>query len=199
MKLSKIITNPPRDEYIDQYQHKFDKAQSLVTIRELTLKKLASSNSIEYGLVDSKNNLVGYMSLDLYDKDMWEVTLVQLAQARKGQGLGTFFYDYAVMNDKLKLISDSTNTGGPHGSRSLWERLINNKRYSIVGYDTQTNSIIPNATIDMIYDNKPNTRWLALPPTETINESLERIQSLMKNRYVVWYGPGTTTENYFNF
>jgi len=51
----------------------------------------------------------------------------------------------------------------------------------------------------MIYDNQPNTRWLAIPPKETINESLIRIQSTMKNRYVVWYGPGTTTEDYFNF
>ena len=103
------------------------------------------------------------------------------------------------MNDKLKVMSDATNTGGPYGSKNLWSRLINNKRYSIVGYDTKTGEIIPDADFDKIYNNEPNTRWLAIPPGETINEALTRIQSYMKNRYVVWYGPGTTTENYFNW
>jgi GNAT superfamily N-acetyltransferase len=199
MNLSEIITNPPRDEYLDQYQSKFEKAQQLVTVRGLLLKKLADSTEIEYGLVDNQDRLVGYMSLDYRGDAIWEVTLVQLAQAYKGQGYGTLLYDYAVMNDKLKLMSDATNTGGPHGSRALWSRLIDNARYKIVGYDTATKSIIPNATAGMIYDNRPNTRWLALPSDETINESLERIQSHMKNRYVVWYGPGTTTEEYFNY
>ncbi len=199
MKLREIITNPPRDEYLDQYQRKFDDAESLVTIRGLVLKKISTASEIEYGLFDDLNRLVGYMALDYRGDNIWEVTLVQLAQAYKGQGFGSFFYDYAVMNDKLKLLSDATNTGGPHGSRSLWQRLISNARYQIVGYDTQTKSVISDASPDMIYDNQPNTRWLAIPPFETINESLQRIQSTMKNRYVVWYGPGTTTEDYFNF
>ncbi len=199
MKLREIITNPPRDEYLDQYQRKFDDAESLVTIRGLVLKKISTASEIEYGLFDDLNRLVGYMALDYRGDNIWEVTLVQLAQAYKGQGFGSFFYDYAVMNDKLKLLSDATNTGGPHGSRSLWQRLISNARYQIVGYDTQTKSVISDASPDMIYDNQPNTRWLAIPPFETINESLQRIQSTMRNRYVVWYGPGTTTEDYFNF
>jgi hypothetical protein len=199
VKLREIITNPPRDEYLDQYQRKFDDAESLVTIRGLVLKKISTASEIEYGLFDDLNRLVGYMALDYRGDNIWEVTLVQLAQAYKGQGFGSFFYDYAVMNDKLKLLSDATNTGGPHGSRSLWQRLISNARYQIVGYDTQTKSVISDASPDMIYDNQPNTRWLAIPPFETINESLQRIQSTMRNRYVVWYGPGTTTEDYFNF
>ena len=199
MKFNEIITNPPRDEYIDQYQSRFSDAESLASIRDLILKKTKSPTEIEYGLFDTQDRLVGYMSLEYRGEDIWEVTLAQMAQAYKGQGYGTFLYDYAVMNDKLKVMSDATNTGGPHGSRTLWTRLISNARYSIVGYDTETKSVIANATPDQIYDNKPNTRWLAIPPGETINESLERIQSTMKNRYVVWYGPGTTTEDYFNF
>lgn len=199
MKFIEIITNPPRDEYIDQYQLRFINADSVASIRGLTLKKFSSTSEIEYGLFDSQDRLVGYMSLDYRGDDIWEVTLVQLAQAYKGHGYGTFLYDYAVMNDKLKIMSDATNTGGPHGSRALWLRLIDNARYSVVGYDLKTKSIIPDATADMIYDNKSNTRWLAIPPGETINESLKRIQDTMQHRYVVWYGPGTTTEDYFNF
>jgi hypothetical protein len=199
MQVKEIITNPPRDEYIDQYHHLFDIAPTLAKIKDLVLRKVESSDEIHYGLFDSKDRLVGYFSLDYAGKDIWTVTLVQLAQAYKGQGLGTFFYDYAVMNDNLKIMSDSTNTGGIHGSRNLWDRLKSNGRYQVVGYDTKTKQIIPDATPEMIYDNKPNTRWLALPPGETINESISRIQGLMKKRSVVWYGPGTTSEDYFNF
>ena len=199
MKITEIITNPPRDEYIDQYQNKFLNADSVAAIKDLVLKKIQDSISIEYGLFDSADRLVGYMSLDYHGNKIWEVTLVQLAQAYKGLGYGTFLYDYAVMNDKLKIMSDASNTGGPHGSKELWTRLINNNRYPIVGYNTKTKSVIDNATFNDIYDNKPNTRWLAIPPADTINESLQKIQKTMKNRYVVWYGPGTTTENYFNY
>ena len=199
MKIQETITNPPRDEYLDNFNYKFKNAQPVARINNLILKKESSSTEIDYGLFDDKNNLVGYLSLEYAGNDIWVVSLVQLAQIYKGQGLGTFLYDYAVMNDKLKLMSDATNTGGPHGSITLWDRLRNNNRYEIVGYDTSKKQIIPDATPDMIYDNKPNTRWLALPPNETINESLIRIQSLMTKRFVVWYGPGTTTEEYFNF
>jgi hypothetical protein len=198
MNIKEIITNPPRDEYIDNYQPLFDKAPVITTIRGLELKKLSSPTEIEYGLFD-KNNLVGYMSLDYHGNDIWEVRLVQLAQAFKGMGYGTFLYDYAVMNDKYKIISDATNTEGKHGSVELWRRLRSNSRYEIVGYDTVTKQIIPNASDKDIYDNKVNTRWLALPPNKTINESLEYIQGHMKKRYVVWYGPGTTTPDYFNY
>lgn len=199
MKFTEIITNPPRDEYLDQYQNTFLDADKVAIIKDLTLKKVSTSTEIEYGLFDSKDKLVGYFSLEYRGDDIWEVTLVQLAQAYKGMGYGTFLYDYAIMNDKLKVMSDATNTRGIHGSKTLWNRLKDNARYEIVVYDVSRKSVIPNATADMIYDNKPNTRWLAIPPGETINESLARIQSLMKKRYVVWYGPGTTTEDYFNF
>ena len=199
MKISKIITTPPRDEYIDQHQHKFDHLDTLTTIRELQFKKYSNGDEISYGLLNRENQLVGYFELEYQGDGIWMVMNSQLAQAYKGMDYATFLYDYAVMNDKLKVMSDATNTGGIHGSRRLWLRLIDNARYTILGYDVSTHRVIPDATPEMIYNNQPNTRWLALPSNETINESLERIQSLMKDRYVVWYGPGTTTEDYFNY
>ena len=197
--IAEIITNPPRDEYIDQYYHSFATADTVAKIKDLVLKKSADQSEINYGLFDQKDRLIGYFSLYYYGNDIWVVSLSQLSQAYKGQGYGTFFYDYAIMNDKLKIMSDATNTDGPNGSKKLWLRLKNNQRYNVVGFDTSTNKIIPDATEEMIWDNRPNTRWLAIPPNETINESLSRIQSTMHKRYVVWYGPGTTTEDYFNF
>jgi hypothetical protein len=199
MRVQEIITNPPRDEYLDGYVEQFSPWPVVAKIKDLNLKKITEPTEIQYGLFDRKDRLVGYLSLYYYGDDIWEVALAQLAQAYKGQGYGTFLYDYAVMNDNLRIMSDATNTGGPHGSKNLWLRLINNKRYRIVGYDTGTEKIIPDASPDDIYDNKPNTRWLALPPGESINESITRIQSTMNKRYLVWYGPGTSDENYFNF
>ena len=207
MRLSEIITSPARDEYLDNYTTKFNGAVSQATIKNLTLKKAQTSSDIHFGLFDQVENLVGYLSLrnhvaavDLNaPNDIWVVSLAQLAQAYKGQGYGTFLYDYAIMNDKIKVLSDETNTGGPHGSRNLWLRLRDNRRYKVVGYNIETNEVIPDATPEMIFDEEPNTRWLALPPGETINETLVRIQRNMRERYVVWYGPGTTSEHYFNY
>lgn len=199
MNIAEIITNPPRDEYIDQYQGSFKNAEIVARIRDLVLKKSASPTEIEYGLFDQQDRLVGYFSLYYYGKDIWVVSLVQLAQAYKGQGYGTFFYDYAVMNDKLKLMSDSTNTDGVHGSRKLWTSLKQKQRYEVVGYDTDTDTILPDITPEEIYRNQANIRWLAMPSSQTINEAMEYQQSLMSKRHLVWYGPGTTTEDYFNF
>jgi hypothetical protein len=199
MNITEIITNPPRDEYLDQYQNKFSHADTVARIKNLALKKLSSPTETEYVLFDEQDRLVGYFALEYRGNSIWEVTLVQLAQAYRGMGFGTFFYDYAVMNDKLKIMSDATQTSGPDGSRDLWMRLRNNSRYRVVGYDTKTQTIVDPVTPADIYDNTPSTRWLALPPGETINESLTRIQSNMKKRHVVWYGPGTSTRDYFNF
>lgn len=198
-KISEIITNPPRDEYIDQYLYKFSNAEAVAKIKDLTLKKVSSTTDIEYGLFDQQNRLVGYLSLEYFAKDIWLVTLVQLAQAYKGMGYGTFLYDYAVMNDKLNLLSDATNTDGINGSKNLWLSLYTKHRYDVVGYDIKTKTVMKDVHPDIVYNNDPDIRWLALASNKTINESITEIQSYMKNRYVVWYGPGTTTEHYFNF
>jgi hypothetical protein len=199
MNISEIITNPPRDEYIDNYSSFFKDVSVVAKIKNLVLKKDATTTEIQYGLFDVEDRLVGYFSLYYYGKDIWVVSLVQLAQAYKGMGYGTFLYDYAIMNDKLKILSDATNTGGPHGSKTLWKSLYSKNKYDIVGYDTETDTILKDIHPDDIYNNKPNIRWLAIPPNETINEALIRIQQTMKKTYVVWYGPGTTTEDYFNY
>jgi len=198
MKVTEIITNPPRDEYIDSYKYSLITAPTIATIKGLELKRGGEAGEIAYGLFDKKN-LVGYLSLELFKTDIYVVTLVQLAQAFKGMGFGTFLYDYAIMNDKLKILSDATNTDGKYGSRELWTRLRRNNRYPIIGYDVKNDRELSDVTDDDVYNNDPDIRWLAIPPVETINESLSRIQSTMKKRYVVWYGPGTSTENYFNY
>jgi len=200
MNIQGIITNPPRDEYLDNRVANFDQEDPVANIGKLHLKKAATSDAIYYGLFDADDRLVGYLELWNYGYDgIWQVSLVQLANVYKGQGYGTFLYDYAIMNDQLKLLSDETNTGGPHGSKGFWINMYEKKRYNIVGFDTETNTVLPNIHPNEVYNEKPNIRWLALPPGKTINEALEAMQRNMKGRYVVWYGPGTTTPEYFNF
>lgn len=198
MTIDEIITNPPRDEYIDQYSSQLYNSPIVAKIDELNLHKKQSTTEIEYGLFN-KDKLVGYFSLEYFGKNKWMVTLVQLAQAYKGRGLGTFFYDYAVMNDKLTLVSDSTNTDGIHGSKNLWIRLKNNNKYLVKGYDVKLDKVFDIDNLNDIYNNDSNVRFVAIPGSETINECLTRIQSQMSKRHVVWYGRGTTTETFFNF
>ena len=199
MKVTEIITNPPRDEYIDDYSSAFADAAVVAKIKDLVLKRVSDSGEVQYGLFSPAGHLVGYLSLYYYGKGIWVVALVQLAQAYKGQGFGTFLYDYAVMNDKMKIMSDASNTGGVNGSESLWRSLYQKKRYPVVGFNTSTGEILPDATPDTVYNNKTNIRWIALPESRTINEAITEIQLTMSKRFVVWYGPGTTTDTYFNF
>lgn len=200
MNIDEIITNPARDEYIDQYLYNFKDAEVVAKIKNLVLKKTNSIEEIQYGLFTDDNQLVGYFSLYYYGKGKWVVSLVQLAQAYKAMGYGTFFYDYAVMNDNLQIMSDATNTDGVNGSKNLWLSLHRKKRYKVVGFDTTTNQVINDATPDMIYNQKTNIRWLAIPPGESINEAINRIKKEMSPKLnLAWYGPGTTTETYYNF
>ena len=198
MQIDEIIVNPPRDEYLDSHSFVLQGAEPVARVLGLTLKAAKSPTEIHYGLYDRQDRIAGLLSLDYMGKDRWQVVLVQLAQAYKGLGLGTFLYDYAVMNDKLTLVADSTNTSGPHGSRKMWERIWQNSRYPVKGIDLKTQEIF-NATPEQIYINDPNIRWIALPESAKINEAIQAIQSTMKQRSVVWYGPGTTTEDYFNW
>lgn len=198
MKIEEIITNPPRDEYLDQHLYTLQNAAIVAKIKNLELRKSEAPTEIHYGLFDSSSRLVGYFALEYIGQARWQVTLVQLAQAYKGQGLGTFFYDYAVMNDKLTVVSDGTNTSGPHGSTAMWERIWKNKRYTVKGINLSTGEIFEPG-LEKIYNNDYNTRWIAFPGKDTINEAINKIQSTMKKRFVVWYGPGTSSETYFNW
>jgi hypothetical protein len=199
MNISEIITNPARDEYLDQYLYTLKDAIPVAKIKDLELRKSADAIEINYGLFDKTDRMIGYFSLEYAGKQRWQVTLVQLAQAYKGQGYGTFFYDYAVMNDKLTVVADGTNTGGPHGSKNLWTNIWKNARYEVKGINLKTGEIFDVTDPEsQIYNSEFDTRWIAFPPNKTISESMEFLQSRTKKRHIVWYGPGTTTEYFFN-
>ena len=192
MNIKEIITNPIRDEYLDQYDSIFDNVPPIARIRELELKKIVSEDEIQYALTNKSDQVVGYFKLAKYNSKLWQARKVQIAQAYKGQEYGTFFYDYAVMDDKLSILSDiNQSEGGPGGSKGLWLKLYNHGRYNVEGYNLDTDTIIPNATPDMVYNQKENVCWIATAKTtETINEMLSRHNARYEGqRYIVWYGP----------
>jgi len=201
--ITEIITNPIRDEYIEHKSAYFDDAAVVAKIRNLVLKKTTKDDELWYGLFDPnspiQNCLIGLLQLQPY-KSYWQVVFIQIVQAYKSQEYGTFLYDYAVMNDRLTLLSDSTNTFDIlGGSEGLWKKLYRQGRYKVCGYDLYTDTILPNATPDEVYNQKENIVWIATPKDnpESINEMLTRLNSKNKNRTIVWYGPTVVPKDHF--
>lgn len=203
MKITEIITNPIRDEYIDHKAVYFSDAQTVAKIRNLLLKKTMVEDELWYGLFDPNNPiqncLVGLLQLQPY-KSYWQVVLVQIAQTYKSQEYGTFLYDYAVMNDSLTLLSDVTNSVDMlGGSEGLWKKLYKQGRYKVCGYNLCTDTILPNVTPVDGYNQKEDIVWAATPKEhpESINEMLTRINSNNTHRTVVWYGPTIVPKDHF--
>lgn len=190
------MVGPPRDEYLEDRESRFDGSEiSLATIKGLTLKRKVADDYVYYGLFDDKNRLVGYLSLELLDNGMYRVALSQLANDYKGQGYGTFLYDYAVMNDERTLLSDLTQTPS---SKKLWQRFREQGRFNVDVYDTESKQVVE-VPPEEVYGNE-NLVWIATTKGKTINECLTILNERYKGeRYIVWYGPATIGENYYNY
>lgn len=196
--ITDAISSPiGRDEYISNDITYFAKSSIETRINNLELKKYISPDKTDmyYGLIDSaKSELVGILKLEK-NKNFWQVRLIQIEDNYKSQGYGTFLYDYCVMNDKITLLADVSQTeGNLGGSRGLWEKLYRQGRFTVCGYDLDTNKVI---TLDgtseissKIYNQKENIVWMAAPKKnqETINEMLTRINNKNKHRTIEWYG-----------
>lgn len=160
MRISEIITNIGRDEPLNKYQYVFDDADVVDKINKLELKRVTEPDAIYYGLFDG-DVLVGYLELNQYNDRFWEVILVQLEGKIKGRGYGTALYDYAVLNDGLTVLSDMNNSTGQFSSKELWLRLKRNNRYNVFGYDTDSDTVLSDATPEDVYNEKENMRWIA--------------------------------------
>jgi hypothetical protein len=179
---------PARDESLPDKGIHFGDA-IVAKLNTLLLKKVVSPGEIRYGLFD-EHNLVGYLEFRQYDSTKYQVVLSQLANTFKGQGYGTFMYDYAVMSDNINLLSDARQSPS---SRKLWNRFREFGRFSVVPYDTTTNTASLTADEADVYSSE-NLLWLATSKGVTLKEAIDRL-----NEYTVWYGPATIDENYFNY
>ena len=150
INLTDAISQPlGRDEYIDSKVSYFNNANIVYTINNLNLKKYISTDQEElyYGLFD-KSKLVAILQLESI-KQGWQVRLTQVQEPYKSQGYGSFMYDYAVMNDGLTLLSDTSQTEGQlGGSKGLWEKLYRQGRFTVGGYNLETDEFITPTVLD---------------------------------------------------
>jgi hypothetical protein len=199
------ITSPIRDNDVSSKSTYFTYNTPVIDkVHGLELKKVLQDDELYYGLFDPampvRNTLVGLLQLEKYNDSFWQVRLVQIEEKYKSQGYGTYLYDYAVMNDGLSILSDTNLTeGGDGGSKGLWEKLYRHGRYTVCGYNLDTNEVLPNLTPAEVFNQHEDLVCLATPKMlkESINEMLTRIKSKNKHRSVEWYGPSVSIANEF--
>ena len=205
MKISEVITGPAYDTYIDNYLMYFVNAPIIDSNNGLNLKQSMHNDELMYGLFDPENTIVGLFVLLRYNDKYWQVMLSQIEQQYKGQGFGTYLYDYAIMNDRLSILSDSHQTENTDGSSwQLWCRLYRYGRYNVYSYDLNSDTVIPDVTPTTIASQTDNIVWLATPKGERIHEMLNRINKSSNRvsaayRQIKWYGPDTLTSNKENY
>lgn len=192
MKLEEIFVGPERDRYINDKKDRFIDCLPVAKISDFFLKKNNDVETIEYGLVTKADLLVAYLGLEKYLDGIYQVTYTEVAPDIRGHGYGTFLYDYAIMNDSLKILSDTRQT--PH-AKNLWNKFRQYKKFSVVPFNLLTNHEELDKTEDEVYNNE-NLVWLAKGTGETINESLLKINKRHNGRswQVVWYGPFVSNE-----
>lgn len=192
MKLEEIWINPTHHEFLYQYDHLFINAESLCTIQHLTFKRSIKGDVRHYGLFNH-GNIVGYLRIDKFKDVGYQVVLSQLEQEYIGRGLGYFMYDYVVLNDHITLLSDIHLSS--YAVR-LWTRLKQMGKYSIRTYNIKTGDI----TDKVPEVHSSDEVFICTPSGKTINETLAEINNRYNgSRYVVWYGFGTTSEDFFNY
>lgn len=69
----------------------------------------------------------------------------------------------------------------------------------MVFYDIVSNQIVNSNDTTSPPEHSTTVRYLALPPEETIQQKMARIQSKMRRHTLVWYGRGSTSKHFFNF
>jgi GNAT superfamily N-acetyltransferase len=183
MKLTEIHTFDSRDEYIDQQLSKFYRAKSIAKLKDFILRKKVNGESIYYGLF-SKKTLIAFLWLTKYDNTKYQSVMVIVHQDYRGQGLATFLFDYAVMNDNLTVLSDNGQTPD---SKKMWLSFKQRGHFNIGVYSLNLNNLV-DANEQDVYDPKNNLVWAALPTGKTINECLEDLNTRYKDiRRVEWY------------
>jgi len=91
-----------------------------------------SWDGVTFWLLDNQNP-VGYLQLYPFNKnkDIYEVSYVRLKQEATGKGLAVKLYKWAILDRKLTIVSDQSQT---KGSKKLWLTLANDPELNVYGY-----------------------------------------------------------------
>lgn len=190
MKMTEIVQLAPRDEYNDQFIYHFEHALSVGKIGAYDLKK-NNNGDIYYGLFDNEN-LIAYLHLINLT-----VSMISVDRDYRGQGFATYLMDYAVLNDNLTITSDTRQTPD---AKTLWLSLIRNNRYDISL--SSTGELASQDDAKRIWNDKEDVYLIAKASVLTeqerniINENEKRRKRAGRKEY--WYGPGTSSELFWN-
>lgn len=91
--------------------------------------------------------------------EYYQVRAVQVSSKYRGRGVAPYFYDVALVDLGLTILSDDSQTRGGQG---IWRRLEANPTYEISAIDLETNSEIP---LDQVYNRSYRTRLVARAKT----------------------------------
>lgn len=189
MKLEEIYIGGARSVYLENYLKDFNGAIDVATLYKYILKKNIVGDEIFYGLFD-EDSLVSYLKLEKYNDKLYQVRLSQVEGIYKGHGYGTALYDYAIMNDKIYVLSDLNLT---KQSQDVWDNFQTYSKFKVVPYNIKTNTEELDRC-DEVYseEGRDELVWLAIPGNETINEALARRNYGREEAgkwIMCWYGP----------
>jgi len=88
------------------------------------------------GLINER--IMAYLTL-MRVGTYYSVQSVQVASEYRGKGVAPYFYDIAISDLGLELVSDSVQTLGGAG---IWDKLSKNSKYYVDVIDMQTNQSV---------------------------------------------------------
>lgn len=180
-------------------------------IRDNVLVKRKDGDNIYYGLKNHKGELVSYLALIKFSEGLYQVSRSATDFSNQQQGWITALFDYAIGNDKLKIVSDETQTPK---ARKTWASFKRNNRFSIYIFDPETGektkTKLDGGSLKSIdgnidpYSDEFEEKYLLLAESEKSELLSESFNAMNKARYaqgkwqIIWYGPEIKDPAYFN-
>jgi len=138
VKLTEIYKTSSRSEDISKFNQYITDAPIVGSIRQMVLKKhIDQYGDIRYGLCDQDNmdKLIAFFHISKQPDNTFIATTPITDPQYQRQGWMKYLYNYAVLKDKLTLISDDNHT--PEAA-ALWRALAQQGLYDIYMFNKKT-------------------------------------------------------------
>ena len=100
------------------------------------------------GLINKQ--IMSYLTLMRWNEYYYRVQSIQVASEFRGKGVAPYFYNIAISDLGLTIISDDVQTRGGQG---IWKKLMNNPKFHVDTVDLSTNKPVDMSTV---YTNGPD-------------------------------------------
>ena len=207
MQVNEIITYPSRAgsiTFIAGYQNIFDKDIKSKAFNNLMFAEHESNDSYFSGLFNN-DTLVAVLNVVFREHNMWQITYTETVPEYQGQGAFRYLLIRAV-NRYKKILCDEHQT---NEAKQAWKSLIkySGGQFNILVYDPLTNNTEPveHFSDDKIWNQKSSPLLMI---TNTLSEDQVIVNS-NREQYMenvntsrtemnIWFGPTSSTEDYFN-